>query len=111
MVVLRCVYSAVVAGLNTVRRSSGDAEHKAQCSNGQGQAPMLHFGFPLLASLALLGGHHVDIARYKGHLLASTFGALQFQRFMLGDGLRSFKLLPAFLATILVGRHGLKPSK
>jgi hypothetical protein len=30
---------------------------------------------------------------------------------MLGDGLRAFKLLPAFLATILVGRHGLKPSK
>jgi hypothetical protein len=57
-------------------------------------------GFPFLASLALLGGHHVDIARYKGHLLAPAFGALQFQRFMLGDGLRAFKLLPAFLATI-----------
>ena len=110
-VVLRCMYSAVVAGLNTVRRSSRDAECKAQCSNGQGQAPMLHFGFPLLAWLALLGGHHVDIAQYKGHLLASTFGALQFQRFMLGDGLRAFKLLPAFLATVLVSRHGLKPSK
>jgi hypothetical protein len=63
------------------------------------------------ASSALLGGHHVDIARYKGHLLAPAFGALQFQRFMLGDGLPAFKLLPAFLATILVGRHGLKPSK
>ena len=71
---------------------------------------MLHFGFPLLASLALLGGHHVDIPRYEGHLLAPAFGALQFQRFMLGDGLGAFKLLPAFLATILVGRHGLKSS-
>jgi hypothetical protein len=70
---------------------------------------MLHFGFPFLASLALLGGHHVDIARYKGHLLAPAFGALQFQRFMLGDGLRAFK--SAFLATVLVSRHGLKPSK
>ena len=39
------MYSAVVAGLNAVRRSSRDAEYKAQCSNGQGQAPMLHFGF------------------------------------------------------------------
>jgi len=38
---------AVVAGLNAVRRSSRDAEYKAQCSNGQGQAPMLHFGFSL----------------------------------------------------------------
>jgi hypothetical protein len=46
-VVLRCMYSAVVAGLNAVRRSSRDAECKAQCSNGQGQAPMLHFGFSL----------------------------------------------------------------
>jgi hypothetical protein len=72
---------------------------------------MLHFGFTFLASLALLGGHHVDIARYKGHLLAPAFWALQFQRFMLGDGLRAFKLLPAFLATVLVSRHGLKPSK
>jgi hypothetical protein len=61
-------------------------------------------------ALALLGGHHVDIARYKGHLLAPAAGALQFQRFMLGDGLRAFKLLPALLATILVGRHGLKSS-
>ena len=86
---------AVVAGLNAVRRSR-DAECKAQCGNGQGQAPMLHFGFSLLASSALLGGHHVDIARYKGHLLAPAAGALQFQRFMLGDGLRAFKLLPHF---------------
>ena len=46
-VVCRCIYSAVVAGLNTVRRSSRDAECKAQCSNGPGQAPMLHFGFSL----------------------------------------------------------------
>ena len=29
---------------------------------------------------------------------------------MLGYGLGAFKPLPAFLATILVGRHGLKPS-
>ena len=50
-------------------------------------------GFPFLASLALLGGHHVDIARYKGHPLAPAAGALQFQRFMLGDGLRAFKLV------------------
>jgi hypothetical protein len=27
---------------------------------------------------------------------------------MLGDGLGAFKLLPAFIATILVGRHGLE---
>jgi hypothetical protein len=46
-VVCRCIYSAVVTGLNTVRRSSRDAECKAQCSNGPGQAPMLHFGFSL----------------------------------------------------------------
>ena len=61
-------------------------------------------------SSALLGGHHVDIAWYKGQLLAPAFGALQFQRFMLGDGLPAFKLLPAFLATILVGRHKLESS-
>jgi hypothetical protein len=54
MVVLRCLYSAVVAGLNAVRRSGRDAEYKAQCSNGQGQAPMLHFGFPLLAGQLFL---------------------------------------------------------
>ena len=29
---------------------------------------------------------------------------------MLGDGLGAFKLLPALLAAILVGRHGLEPS-
>jgi hypothetical protein len=29
---------------------------------------------------------------------------------MLGDGLRAFKLLPAFLATIFVGWHGSKPA-
>ena len=57
---------------------------------------------------ALLGGHHVDIARDEGHLLAPAFGALQFQRLMLGDGLGAFKLRPAFVATILVSRHGLK---
>jgi hypothetical protein len=59
--------------------------------------------------LALLGGHRVDIARDKRHLLAPAFGALQFQCFMLGDGLSALKLLPAFIATILVGRHGLNP--
>ena len=58
--------------------------------------PCFILGFPFLVSLAFLGGHHVDIARYKGHFLAPAFGALQFQRFMLGDGLRAFKLLPAF---------------
>src|SRR6476660_9091347 len=60
--------------------------------------------------LALLGGHHVDVARHKGHLLAPALGALRFYGFMLGDGLSAFKLLPAFLATILVGRHGLESS-
>jgi len=59
-------------------------------------------------SSALLGGHHVDIARYEEHLLAPAFEALQFQRVMLADGFDTFKLLPAFLATILVGRHGLR---
>ena len=44
-VVRRYMYSAVVAGLNAVHRSSRDAECKANCGNGQGQAPMLHFGF------------------------------------------------------------------
>ena len=63
-----------------------------------------------LAWLALLGSHHVDIARYEGHLRAPAFGAVQFQRFMLGDGLGALKLLPALLATILVGRHKLKSS-
>jgi len=60
--------------------------------------------------LALLGGHYVDVVRHKGHLLAPAFGALHFQRFVLGDGFCTIKLLPAFLATILVGRHGLKSS-
>ena len=59
--------------------------------------PCFTLGFPFLASLALLGGHHVDIARYKEHLLAPATGALQFHRFMRGDGLRALKLLPAFL--------------
>src|SRR5262249_54131785 len=36
----------------------------------------------------------------------TAFGALQFKRLMLGDGFRALKLLPAFLATIFVGRHG-----
>src|SRR6478672_8474609 len=73
--------------------------------------PCFTLGFPFLASLALLGGHHVDIARYKGHLLAPAFGALQFQRFMLGDGLRAFKRLSAFVAAILVGRHWTQTQK
>jgi hypothetical protein len=60
-------------------------------------------------SLALLGGHHVNIARDKGHLLAPALGALRFHGFMLGDCFGAFKLLPAFLATILVGR-GLESS-
>jgi hypothetical protein len=46
----------------------------------------------------------------KRTLLAPAFGALEFQRFMLGDGLGAFKLLPALLATRLVGRHKLKSS-
>ena len=62
------------------------------------------------SALALLGGHHVDIARHKGDLLAPALGALRFHGFMLGDGLGAFKLLPAFLATILVGWHGLESS-
>jgi hypothetical protein len=44
-VVRRYMYSGVVAGLNAVHRSSRDTERKANCGNGQGQAPMLHFGF------------------------------------------------------------------
>jgi hypothetical protein len=58
-------------------------------------------------TLALFGGHHVDIARYIGHLLAPAFGAFRFFSFVLRDGLGTFKLLTAFLATILVSRHGL----
>ena len=51
---------------------------------------MLHFGCSLFFGLsALLGGHHVDIARLKGHFLAPAFGALHFQPFVLGDGLRA----------------------
>ena len=41
-VVRRYMYSAVVVGLNAVRRSSRHAEYKAQSSNGQGRDPMLH---------------------------------------------------------------------
>src|SRR6516225_6337071 len=55
--------------------------------------------------LALLGSHHVDGARYKRHPLTPTLGAFRFRGLMLSDGLNPFKLLPAFLATILVGRH------
>ena len=104
------LYSAVVAGLNAVRRSSRDAECKATCGNGQGQTPMFHLGFPFLALSALFGGHHVHIARHKGHLLASAFGTLRYHCFVLGDAFCALKLLPAFLATILVGRHGLESS-
>jgi hypothetical protein len=68
-------------------------------------------GFPFFAWSALLGGDHVDIARDKGHLLAPAFGALQFQRFVLGDGLRAFKRLSAFVAAILVGRHWTQTQK
>jgi hypothetical protein len=64
----------------------------------------------LLVSLALLGGHHVDLPRHKGHLLAPAFGARWFRDLMLGDGVSAFKLLPALLATILVGRHGFESS-
>jgi hypothetical protein len=82
----------------------------------------MHFIVPLLGQpyhpevaapswSALLGGHHIDIARDKRHLLAPAFGALQFQCFVLGDGVGALKLLPAFFATILVGRHGLNPAR
>jgi hypothetical protein len=40
--------------------------------------------------LALLGGHHVDIARHKIHLLTPALGAFRFRGFMLGDGLGAF---------------------
>ena len=49
-----------------------------------------------LVPLALLGGHHVDSARYKGHLLAPAHRALRFLGLMLGDALGAFELLPAF---------------
>src|SRR5262249_3938014 len=61
-----------------------------------------------LLLLALLRGHHVDPAGHKGHLLATAFWVFRFRRFVLGNGLGAFKLLPAFLATILVGWHGLE---
>src|SRR6516165_1654339 len=57
---------------------------------------------PLLAWPALFGGHHVDIARHKGHLLAPVFGTLHFQRFVLGNGLRAFEPLPALFANGIV---------
>ena len=62
---------------------------------------------PCSIALALFGGHHIDIARYIGHLLAPAFGAFRFFSFMLRDGLGTFKFLSALLTTILVGRHGL----
>jgi len=72
---------------------------------------MLHFGFPLFLALsALLGGEHVDIAGHERYLLAPALGARRFQGFVLGDGFGALKLLSAFLATILVGRHGLTPA-
>ena len=60
---------------------------------------------------ALLRCHHEDAARYKGNRLAPALGALQFRRFMLGDGLGALEPFPAFLATILVGRHGFASSR
>jgi hypothetical protein len=70
-------------------------------------APMTDFPSGLLA---LLGSHHIDIARYKAHFLAPALGARRFRGFMLGDGLGAFKLLPALLATIVVGWHGSNPT-
>jgi hypothetical protein len=55
--------------------------------------------------LALFGRHDEDIARHEGHLPAPALRAFQFRRFMLGDGFRALELLPAFLATILIGWH------
>jgi hypothetical protein len=40
-VVRRCVSPAVVASLNTVRRSSRDADYKTQCRESERQAPRL----------------------------------------------------------------------
>jgi hypothetical protein len=68
------------------------------------------WGFPSLALLALFGGHHVDIARQKRDLLAPALGASRLHGLMLGNGLGALKLLPAFLATILVSRHKLEPA-
>jgi hypothetical protein len=72
---------------------------------GTGSAPLSETT-SLLDVLALLGGHHVDVARHKRHFLASALGARRLLGFMLGDGLAAFKLLPALIATILVGGHG-----
>jgi len=63
------------------------------------------------ALLALLGGHHVDVPRYKGHLRAAALGTLGLNGFMLGNGLSAFKLLPAVIAAILVGWHGSTPRR
>ena len=111
MVVLRCMCSAVVAGLNGSVAPVKMQSTRLNAVVAKVKPPCFTLGFPFFASSAFLGGHHVDIARYKGHLLAPAFGALQFQRFVLGNGLGALKLLPALLTTILVGRHGLKPSK
>jgi hypothetical protein len=44
---------------------------------------------------------------HEGDLLAPTLRALRFHRYMLGDGLGALEPLSAFLATVLISRHGL----
>ena len=56
---------------------------------------------------ALLRCHHENTAWHEGDLLAPTLRALRFHRYMLGDGLGALEPLSAFLATVLISRHGL----
>jgi hypothetical protein len=48
---------------------------------------------------------------HKGNLLAPALGTLRFHRFMLGDGFGALEPVPAFLATVLIGRHGPSSNK
>jgi hypothetical protein len=57
--------------------------------------------------LALLGCHHEDTPRNEGDLLAPTLRALRFHCFMFRDGLGALEPFSAFLATVLISRHGL----
>jgi hypothetical protein len=55
--------------------------------------------------LALLGCHDVNAARYLGHLLTVTLGALRLRFFVLSERFGTLEGIAAFLTTVLVGWH------
>ena len=70
-------------------------------------APVRYAGYRHRLVSALLRCHHENTAWHEGDLLAPTLRALRFHRYMLGDGLGALEPLSAFLATVLISRHGL----